>query len=289
MIACDHGANFVAGGMSAGCFFKTPRRRNDKLVRGKDQFGGKAFASMRNGLLKQTRTSLLFRSERFCRSQHIDDFPFFRGGDQRRGLVIAQIDMKKSRAPQVTLMGVTPALFGPINDLMNIRSGDCESRLAPVQLHAQRRETTAGRGDFVTTLDGGYLIRSRSSFVHRRFMMAKLKSRPQLQTRTLSAFQNAINDVDGVLQMGQENAFLQNDITHAIRPDRQAIFQTKLLQPIRAFQIKLTAGTFLAAQRTDIVIAEAEKLRNVVPHDHATERRGQRGDEQAMITPRDSA
>src|SRR6266403_3164660 len=197
--------------------------------------------------------------------------------------------MKKSRAPQVTLMGVTPALFGPINDLMNIRSGDCESRLAPVQLHAQGRETTAGRCDFVTTLDRGYLIRSRPSFVHRRFVMAKLKSRTQLQTRTLSAFQNAIDDVDGVLQMGQENAFLQNDVAHAIRPDRKAIVQTELVQPIRAFQIKLTAGAFFAAQRNNIVIAEAEKFRNVVPHDHATEWRGQCGDEQAMITTRDCA
>jgi len=58
---------------------------------------------------------------------------------------------------------------------------------------------------------------------------------------------------------------------------------------VEPVELLSAAGTFLAAQRNDIVIAEAEKFRNVIPHDHATERRGQRGDEQAMITPRDCA
>src|SRR5207244_12120815 len=53
--------------------------------------------------------------------------------------------------------------------------------------------------------------------------------------------------------------------------------------------VELTAGAFFAAEGNDIVVVEAEKFRNVIPHNHASEWRGQSGDKQAVITPRDRA
>ena len=95
--------------------------------------------------------------------------------------------------------------------------------------------------------------------------------------------------MDRILQMRKQDALLQDEIAHVISPDWQTVFEPEFPQIIGALQIELTAGAFFAAKRNDIVIAEAKKFRDVTPHHHATERRGQRRDEQSVITPRDRA
>ena len=78
------GSNFVTGGVSACGFFKSAGRRDDELVRGKNQFSGDALTRGRNSFLEQARAALLFRGEHLVRREYVDDFPFLRRRDQCR-------------------------------------------------------------------------------------------------------------------------------------------------------------------------------------------------------------
>ena len=103
--------------------------------------------------------------------------------------------------------------------------------------------------------------------------MAEEKGGSQLEPRALFAFENAIDDVNGVLQMQHQNAFLENKVAHAIGPNRQSIFKSELVQKISRAQLELPAGAFFSAERDDIVIRETQEFRNVTPHHDATVRR----------------
>src|ERR1700682_5302833 len=89
--------------------------------------------------------------------------------------------------------------------------------------------------------------------------------------------------------MRKQDTLFQDKIAYMIDPDWQTVLEAEFPQIIRALQIEMTTGAFFATKGDNVTIAEAKKLRNVTPHDHATERRGQRGDEQTVITPRDRA
>src|SRR6478609_6014659 len=115
--------------------------------------------------------------------------------------------------------------------------------------------------------------------------MAEEKGGLQIESRALLTFENAINDVNGVLQMQHQNAFFENEIANVISPDRQPIFETEFMQIIGRAEIKLTTGAFFGAEGNDIVIRKTQEFGNVTPHHHATVRRRQRGNEQAVITP----
>src|SRR5436190_18743493 len=108
--------------------------------------------------------------------------------------------------------------------------------------------------------------------------MAEEKGGSQLEPRALFAFENAIDDVNGVLQMQHQNAFLENEVAHAIGPNRQSTFEAELVQKISRAQLELTASAFLRADRDDTVIRATQDFRNATPHHHATVRRSPSGD-----------
>src|SRR5437588_3364468 len=117
--------------------------------------------------------------------------------------------------------------------------------------------------------------------------MAEEKGGLQLESRALLSFENAIDDVNGVLQMQHQNAFFENEIAHVIGPDRQSIFEAEFMQIIGGAEIKLATGAFFRAERNDVVITETQKFGDMTPHHHATVWRRPRGDDQTMITPGD--
>ena len=59
-----------------------------------------------------------------------------------------------------------------------------------------------------------------------------------------------------------------------ISPNRQPIFESKFAEIIGTFEIELATAPFFATERNHIIVAEAEKLREVIPHHDASERRG---------------
>ncbi len=59
--------------------------------------------------------------------------------------------------------------------------------------------------------------------------MAEEKGGLQLESRALLTFENAIDDVNGVLQMQHQNAFFENEIAYVIGPDRQSIFEAEFM------------------------------------------------------------
>src|SRR5205823_1900968 len=120
-------------------------------------------------------------------------------------------------------------------------------------------------------------------------MMPKMKCRPQLESRRFSFRDHLVADMNRVLQMRQQHAFLDHDVANMISPDWESVLEAKLSQIIGTFQIELAAGPFFRAKRDDVIVTEAEKFRHVIPHHDPSERPRQSGDEQSMITTRDGA
>src|SRR3977135_1163497 len=103
-------------------------------------------------------------------------------------------------------------------------------------------------------------------------MMPKMKRWPQLQSRRLSFRDHLIADMDRVLQMRQQHAFLDHDVANMIGPDREPFLEAELSQICGAFQIELSAGTLFRAKRNDVIVTEAEKFRYVIPHHDPSQR-----------------
>src|SRR6266513_5655905 len=120
-------------------------------------------------------------------------------------------------------------------------------------------------------------------------MMPKMKCRPQLQSWRLSFRDHLVANMNRVLQMRQQHAFLDHDVANMISPDREPVLEAELRQIIGALQIELSAGTLFRAKRDDVIVTEAEKFGYVIPHHDPSERSRQSGDEQSMITTRNGA
>src|SRR5256885_12552103 len=120
-------------------------------------------------------------------------------------------------------------------------------------------------------------------------MMPKMKRWTQLESRRLSFRDHLVADMDRILQMRQQHAFLDHDVADMISPNWEPVFEAELSQEIGTFQIELSAGAFFRAERNDVILAEAEKFRYVIPHHDPSERSRQRRDEQSMIATRHCA
>ena len=99
---------------------------------------------------------------------------------------ISQIDLKKSRAPELAFVRVAAGLFGAIDHLRNLRGRNRKRGGAAAQAHAQRRKFPAGRSDFVAIADGAEFVRLRQRQIDRRLMMPEMEGGPQLQPGRLS-------------------------------------------------------------------------------------------------------
>src|SRR5437868_20163 len=289
MIASDHRSHFIAGGVRASGFFRATSRGDNELVTGKNELGRKSTARFRQRIIQHFRAPFFFRRRRAFGREDINYIPFFRRTDDRGHVSLPHIDMKKSRAPEITFVSVTAALLDTVNHLVNDLRQNRELRAIVCQFYAQRRQAAVRGADFIAIFNRTQTIRRGHSFIHRRLVMAEEKGGSQLEPRAFFAFENTIDDVNGVLQMQHQNAFLENEVAHAIGPNRQSIFESELVQKISRAQLELPAGAFFGAERDDIVIRETQEFRNVTPHHHATVRRWQSGDEQTMITAGDCA
>src|SRR2546428_2365610 len=118
MITGDHGSHFIASRMCTRCFFSATRRCNDELVGGKDQFRWEAIACLRDCFVQEPTATFSFRGNCLGWTQNFYNFPFFGGTDERNAIVVTEIDLKESRAPQFAFVSIAATLFRPINDLM---------------------------------------------------------------------------------------------------------------------------------------------------------------------------
>ena len=155
--------------------------------------------------------------------------------------------MEKSGTPQFAFVGITAALFDAIKNLGDFLTRNRECGFAAAEFHSQRRKTWPGWRDLVAAVYRAEFVWPSGAFVYRNLVMSKVKRRPQLQSRTAHAFQNAVAHVHRVLQVRKNYPFFQNQIAHVIGPNRQPIFESKIAQIARASKIELTAGTFLPA------------------------------------------
>src|SRR5205807_404592 len=119
MIASDHRSHFIAGGVRASGFFRATSRGDNELVTGKNELGRKSTARFRQRIIQHFRAPFFFRRRRPFGRENINDVPFFRRTDDRGYVALVHIDTKKSWAPEIAFVSVTPTLLDTINDLVN--------------------------------------------------------------------------------------------------------------------------------------------------------------------------
>src|SRR5205085_10884588 len=103
---------------------------------------------------QQAGAALAFQSKRGFWGEDFDNVPLFSRTDQGRTILFLKIDMKITRAPQIPLVGITTTLFGPVNDLMNVRGSDGEGRFTLAEFHPQRRQPAARGSDLIPAFKG---------------------------------------------------------------------------------------------------------------------------------------
>src|SRR5205085_9073408 len=155
------------------------------------------------------------------------------------------------------------------------------------QFYAQRRQAAVRSTYFIAIFNRTQTIRRGQSFIHRRLIMAEEKGGSQLEPRALYAFENAVDDVNGILQMQHQNTFLEHEVAHMICPDGQPVFEAEFMQVIGRAEIKLATCSLFRAEGDDVIVCKTQELRNVTPHHHAAVWSWQCGDEQAVIPPCD--
>src|SRR5213595_747479 len=106
MITGDKSTHLIARGVTTSRFWESSSRRNYKLVGRENQLRGEIVPRFRCRILKQTRAALAFRHCCFAWTEHFDDVPGLSRADDRRGIGLFKIDMKKSRTPQAAFVRV---------------------------------------------------------------------------------------------------------------------------------------------------------------------------------------
>src|SRR5260370_39782628 len=213
MITGDNGSHFIAGVVRARRFVEAAGGRNDELVGCETQFGRETFARIGHRRVEQTSASFTFGSERLLRAKRLDDFPFFRRSNQGGGHLCCNVDMEKSGTPQFAFVGITAALFVAIKNLRNFLTQNCECGFAATEFHSQRGKSGPGWRDLVASVYRAEFVWPSCAFVYRNLVMSKMKCRPQLQSRTARAFQNAVTHVHRVLQVRKNYSLFQHQVT----------------------------------------------------------------------------
>ena len=130
------------------------------------------------------------------------------------------IDDKKSRAPELSLVSVTATLLDAVKDLVDALRRNRELSVIICQFHAQRRKLALRGAHFIAVFDRTEMIRCKQSFIYGGFVMSEIKCRAQLEAWTRLGFEDPVDEMDGILQMQHQDAFLEDDTAHAIGPDR---------------------------------------------------------------------
>src|SRR5207302_7621213 len=94
-----------------------------------------------------------------------------------------------------------------------------------------------------------------------------------------------IIDMNGVLTVNEQKAFLDEDSIDLVPPDWDLIFETKFSHEMPGLRRFLRLACFFASDLNEAAILETNVLGEMIEHDGAAEWRRQGGDEQAVIPP----
>jgi hypothetical protein len=101
-------------------------------------------------------------------------------------------------------------------------------------------------------------------------------------------FEEPVAQVDGVLQIGEHDPLLDQQVAETVDPDRQAELEPKLLEMLAAVQRGARFG-LPCAEAPAAAVRKSEVLDEMVEHHGTSERVGQRGDEETVVAAANDA
>ena len=116
---------------------------------------------------------------------------------------------------------------------------------------------------------------------------AKIDRWFQHQRRGRRPFEQPVDDPGGVLVVRQHDALLQRHAGLLEPPDGAAVVEPELDQ--RLGKQELSVARLETAERDDRAVGEVQRLAELVQEGGAAGRRGEGGDQQAVVAPREHA
>ena len=153
MIAGDHGPDFVAEGVGAGCFFGPPGGRDDELVGGQHELCRDAVPRFGRGLRQQPPAALAFGIQRQVGQEHVHRLGRFSRRHERRALAPDEIELEVSGTPEIAARLIAAALLDRILDVVEAFALEDERRVARMEFEAQRRHLAVLERDLVLVAD----------------------------------------------------------------------------------------------------------------------------------------
>ena len=224
-----------------------PGRGDDKLVARQNQFRRDAFPCAVVGILEQTLAPLPFRREH---SAGLRTSMMSHGSVEPMSVAVCssvEIDLEKSRAPEFAFVIVAAGLLGPVNDLVNLRGAIVKRGRVTAEPHPKAPEFPSRGDNLVAIVRCTELVRFGQWQIDAVFVMPEMERGPQLEPGRFPIPSDPVADVDRILQVRHQDAFLDHQIAHLINPDGQPVLEPEFLEVIRAFQIELAAGALFRA------------------------------------------
>ena len=145
------------------------------------------------------------------------------------------------------------------------------------------------RADFITALADDHRVAIAQRLADIAFVSEKMHRWPQLQSRRFLSRKQPIRGVQRVLPVDEQQAFFDDETLRFVDPNRQPVLQLEIANIMHVMVAIVRSGRLLASDHQTAPVGQPEKFPEMIQHHYTTKRRGQRRDEQAVITARNDA
>ena len=236
VVAGNHGAGFVAGGMCARFVFDAPGRRDHKLIRGEHEF--------RRGMVgqhgvrgqQQAPAALELSDTGFSGRERRHRFERLGRRHQRDRFALREIDPEIARTPRIAAGLIASALFDPVVEMLQRRHVDGEGTGSALNQQPERRDVRREQ-HLETTFAGHQRRRPRQRMIHGCLVRTRVQQRAEAKPHPPVASEQRVGHDHGVLEAGQHEPLLEREPLNLEHPDRQAGLEPELVKSVRALDV----------------------------------------------------
>ena len=176
VVAGDHAANFISGGLCLGLVGHAAGGTDQELVGGQHQLGGRAVVHFGPGLIQKPRAAFQLRVAGGGGIGREDRVPAFRRSNQARLLPGRQLGAEVARAPQAAHARVTALFLQAVAHLAHVAAVQEQARQRCRDAKAQRWSDL--RLDLEAVAEGRHAVGAGYGCIDGVVVAAKMERRP---------------------------------------------------------------------------------------------------------------
>ena len=279
-VAGDDGARLVPLGVQPHLVGRADARRDDELIGGQHQLGPHAVLQDRVRLRDEARPPLVVQADGRLGPDLAQALPGLGRGRELGQPARRHRQLEPPQRPQLAAPLVPARALDAIDDVQRpLVARQRHRRFGPgqqAQGRQARRATGGGHLDAVAdrlhAVGPGRLVDAPLVRAHRDGRLQPQLHRPRRRDQP-------VGDARGVLAVGHDHPLLQHHPLVLEPPDGASVLDAKVDQVLRE---ERAGGPFEAGQPELVAVGGHHRLDQVVQHQHAPQRRRQRGHQQPM-------